>query len=779
MTCVLRRYVLASLVALFAFSIASFAQDSDTPSEIYQSWLQVASRAEAAVDAQRASNVTFERLRGEVANYRETFTRLRDLNTSRIRTLQSQLSALGPAPELGEEQAEIAALRATLNGQLDELRAPRIVAEEAYNRANGLVGEIDRIIRDRQTNELMSRGMSPLNPGIWVSSYREVGRFFTAVRRETVSAMTAETSRVELRRNLPLLVVLSAVGLLLVIRGTRWAERLGEYLRGFGGRGSGVWSFIVSLARIFVPLAGVVAITQAISLSGMLGARSDTFVRSLPAWGALLLQFNWVCNRLFVTPTEQREAMTPKRLRSVRFYVALLAMMLILVSAISILEQVENLTETTRAVLGFVPVVLTGLGLIRLQHVALRPAPLPPETGEDTGPRRVGLVGLIPLLRRIMALIGVTGPVLAAVGYGNAAEALVYPTVLTLALIAAVVILQRFLSDVFALIGKTPENGGDSLFGVLAGFVLVLAALPVAALFWGARVADLTEVWAKFLAGFQMGDTRISPLDFLTFAVLFAAGYVLTRLLQNGLRNSLLPKTRIDPGGQNAIVSGTGYIGIFLAAVIAITGAGLDLSSLAIVAGALSVGIGFGLQNIVSNFVSGIILLVERPVSKGDWSEVGGQMGYVCDISVRSTRIETFDRTDVIVPNSDLISNSVTNYTRGNTVGRVIVPVGVAYGTDTRRVEQILREIANDHPMVLVTPPASVVFQGFGADSLDFEIRAILRDVNWALGVKSDMNHAIAKRFVEEGIEIPYAQRDIWIRNPEALRAENPVPEPE
>ncbi|MCB1339862.1 MAG: mechanosensitive ion channel family protein [Pseudooceanicola sp.] len=763
--------LLAPVLALLLSLSVAFAQE-DGPN--YETWTRVAAQAEDVTERGRASDEAMEALRSQLVDWREQFLTAEGRNADRIATLRSQIAALGPVPESGTEAEDVAARRAELTDQLNRLRAPVIAAEEAYLRADGLIREIDSLIRERRTNRLLELGPSPLDPRHWAATGAALLTTAHDLSNEAIASWGSATGRARLLSNLPVTIPVLLLGLLLIVRGRVWIIRLVKRMREWTRKGSGVWRLMVSLGQIVLPLVGLVLLVTVIDLSGMVGPRATTLVQGLPVWGATVLLVWWLGDEVFSRVDELATVPIDAGHRAeARVHIGILALCLAAHDMANLLVSTERYAAEIANVLELPVMALTGLSLFRLGHILSGRTLPPPETDGESGQNYARR--LMWFIGRAAMVVGVAGPLMLAVGYGQAALALVYPGVGTLILLGVLTVLQRLVFDLYHLVTgeRDAEQGG--LIPVLAGFVLILAALPVLALIWGARTADLTEIWARFREGYSFGETRVSPGDFLTFVLVFVIGYMATRLLQGGLRNSVLPKTRIDPGGQTALLSGIGYVGIFVSALIAITSAGIDLTALGYVAGALSVGIGFGLQNIVSNFVSGIILLIERPISKGDWIAVGGQMGYVRDISVRSTRIETFDRTDVIVPNSDLISGTVTNYTRGNTIGRVIVPVGVAYGTDTKKVERILREIAEAQPMVLANPPPNVVFRAFGADSLDFEIRAILRDVNWSLAVHSDINHEIARRFTEEGIEIPFAQRDVWLRNPEALRG--PAPE--
>ncbi|SFG42526.1 Small-conductance mechanosensitive channel [Roseobacter denitrificans OCh 114] len=764
--------LLAMFLALWgAIAQAQELAVRDEDDSLYSFWEDAASRAEQRIDtADDTSTEDLETLRQRLATFRGEFDLARQANSARIATIRSQINALGPVPENGEESPEIAATRAELAGQFDDLQAPILAADVAFRRADGLINEIDTILRERETRRLLSLGPSPLNPKTWSVAFGDTERILRDLG-DDLSGIANTANQRQLRNNLPLVALLLVISLTLIVRGRVWAGKAVNFMRRFGGRGSGVWSFLVSLLRIILPLSGVYILAHAILLTARFGDTIEELIALFPVWGLLLLGFRWLAERLFAREEDDAViCLTPEGRRAGRFYMFVLSVLFLSHGLIAVLFDLEQAAPETLAVIAFPIVVLFGFVLFPMGFM-LRKYDLTDESEEaEDHAQKAGVGRVIRFFGLILIAVSVIAPSMTAIGYAEAGNAMLYPTILSMLVLGLVMVLQRFAADVYGLITGQGVEARDSLMAIFAGFVLVLASLPFLALLWGARVTDLTELWRRFLDGFEIGGTRISPSDFLTFAIVFVIGYTVTRLLQGTLRTNVLPKTRLDIGGQNALISGIGYVGIFLASLIAVTVAGVDLSAFAIVAGALSVGIGFGLQTIVSNFVSGIILLVERPISEGDWIEVGGQMGVVKHISVRSTRIETFDRTDVIVPNSDLIAGTVTNYTRGNTIGRLIVKIGVAYGTDTKRVDRILREIANAQPMVLNNPPPNVVFMGFGADSLDFEIRAILRDVNWILSVQNDINHEIAARFTEEGIEIPFAQRDVWLRNPEVLQ---------
>ena len=782
---VLSRYLICISI-WFIGAMGLWAQDA-LEEDSYQDWETFATRAEMVVGDDSSSDRALEILREDLVGWRETFTEGKSVNAERIATVRAQIDALGPVPEEAQEDEseseDITARREQLAEALAVLVAPVARADEAYIRADGLIGEIDGELRSRTSNQLFSPGSSPLNPANWIAAYQSLEKSISALSSEVQNqGGRAWNLQTQLER-LPFVVPLLAIGIISLLKSRGWVDWMVVKLRSNMRPGTGVFRLMASLLMILLPYLGIVALCEAAKQSGFLGYRTHTLIALLPGLALRLLFIRWLAELAFHKDASQAMLPLPtKYRREARMYAMVLAVIFVLRDLLSWLAQFDNYSTESIAVLQFPLLVFAGLQLFFLGRVrrTLRRAPKrDSEDGVEADEPRAFRLRIVRGGARAASFAGIVGPIVAALGYFDLGSLLVYSTIASLALITAVYIGQQAIHMLFHLLtGKKPDES-QSLIPVLLSIFLAICAVPVLALLWGARRSDLTEIWSRFLEGFQVGDTTISPTDFLMVALVFLIGYLVTRLVQGTLRNSVLPRTKLDAGGKNAVLSGTGYLGIGLAAMIAVSAGGLDLSSLALVAGALSVGIGFGLQNIIQNFVSGIILLIERPISEGDWIEVGGVHGIVQDISVRSTRIQTFDRTDVIVPNGDFVSGTVTNYTRGNVLGRIIVPVGVAYGTDTRKVEKILLGIARAHPLVLMNPAPYIVFTGFGADSMDFEIRVVLVDVNKGLSVRTEINHQIAERFAEENIEIPFAQRDIWLRNPEALGAVQAPPEQE
>jgi potassium efflux system protein len=283
---------------------------------------------------------------------------------------------------------------------------------------------------------------------------------------------------------------------------------------------------------------------------------------------------------------------------------------------------------------------------------------------------------------------------------------------------------------------------------------------------WGLGQTNLQSLLSALLHGFQIAQIQIVPLRILIGILFFILLSIATRLLRTYIAKTA--NLELAQGNRESLASIVGYIGFAIAILIGLLVAGVNFSGLAIIAGALSVGIGFGLQNIVNNFVSGVILLIERPIKPGDRIIVGDTEGYVRKISIRSTNIITTHRADVIVPNSELVSKQVTNFMLYDTNFLISTSVGVAYGSDIQAVKKLLLEIAQHHSQIITNRKGfepQVYFRKFGDNSLEFELVCLITDVNIKSDVQSDLNFAIEKIFHEHKIEIAFPQRVITVSN--------------
>jgi len=732
----------------------------------------LAARAEKAVYGGQTSNEALEKLRSSLSSARSDALEAQSSRTGRSKIISDQIDALGPIPEDSETEAkDISELRLSLSKQLAVARAPLIVAEEAFRRANGLISEIDKTIRERSASVFLKLGVSPLSPNTWGPMISDIKKYFGQVSSEVAQSLNNPSSKVIRSNNLPGIIFFAILGLALIFPATKWvSQNMSVANQRHDAKLKKITYLAFSCLVFILPLLGICFLIRSTEMLDIFGYRGGALTQAIMAMSIAVVGSYWLAHNLFKETGLTRELLGIESNRLVGAYTVtiLMGVVLGLYWLIGDLKQLADLSETSIAVMEFPLLLIGSYGLITFsQRVKMYRARLILE--KKITPISDRLSSSILMLT--MAT-GLAGPISAAIGYSNIGSKLVFATILTLAVLFALFVVFTMIAYLFSEIIIKNQNKDvqestpkGSLFRVFLAFILACCAIPLLALIWGARVVDIQDVWLSLKDGVVLGDTRVSISDFITFIIIFSIGYTLTRLLQSALRLSVLPNTKIDTGAQNALVTGVGYIGIFFAALIAITSMGLDLSSLAIVAGALSVGIGFGLQAIVSNFLSGIILLVERPIKVGDWIQVGAYSGYVSKIAVRATTIDTFDQANVIIPNADFISGTVTNMTHLSKRGRVKVPVGVAYDSDPVFVKKILMDIVSSNANILKSPGPSVFLLGFGPDSIDFEIRGILRDVNSITSTRSDMNFEILRRFAQEGIEIPFGQRDITIKN--------------
>jgi small-conductance mechanosensitive channel len=271
---------------------------------------------------------------------------------------------------------------------------------------------------------------------------------------------------------------------------------------------------------------------------------------------------------------------------------------------------------------------------------------------------------------------------------------------------------------------------------------------------------------------FGFGNVSVTIGGIVVFLISVYLSFWLAKTLRGVLSEDILPNMNLPRGVANSISSLSYYALLIFGLMVALAAAGFHISQLAIVLGALSVGIGLGLQDVVKNFVSGLILMVERPVQPGDIAEVSGTIGKVRDIGMRATTLTTFEGADVIVPNGMLLSEKMINWTLSSDKRRIEISLGVTYGTEPQRVLDLLMQVAEAAKGVARSPSPTVVFSGFGQSTLDFSVRAWTDNYDDAVFVRSALAVDIHSALVKAGISIPYPQRDLHIKSisPEALK---------
>ena len=701
--------------------------------------------------------------------------------------LQQQLAELGEAPAEGQppESEDVQARRADLNQQFAKVDADVKAARLAAVRAQQVQRTINQERQSRFFSSISARDKSILTTNFWgkfIGGFKSYYRSLTLLFDDSLSIMFKEFKKKPWK--ILALVFFLSLFALIYIRARRFlAPRLSNDEMSDGEQDFFSSRFARFCRQGILPVVLIYAVYELFWILFLLTERFAQFLM-----GILIAMCFYIVAivllRIILTPNLQDE-----RIANVSDLAAQkISKIVVFGLAIAFFISVMN---TTSVVL-FSPVEVTvGLSFLSALVIGIMSLSILWIYYKDgskrakllDAQRKANLWFYLNIIVWVVS-IGIVGSAL--FGYVAMAEFLSQQLVFGLIVVGVAWLFLRSIDALFAIPTSEQQAEAASLSGdatdvsanqysILGTGVLKLIVYVAAGILlmlpWGYRTSDFFQLFKNLFFGFEVGGLSISLSTILLALGLFFVGYTVTVALRSWLNNKLLPTTKLDIGISNSISTVFGYIGFILAAILGVSAAGFDLSNLAIVAGALSVGVGFGLQSIVNNFVSGLILLAERPIKAGDWIVTSGGEGTVKKISVRSTEIETFDRATVIVPNSTLITDNVTNWTHENKTGRIIIPVGVGYDSDPKQVEEILLRCAKEHRLVLGRPAPAVFFMDFGASSLDFQLRCFLADINNSLSVSSELRFAVLAALREAKIEIPFPQNDVHIRSDATKRS--------
>lgn len=698
------------------------------------------------------------------------------------------LDALGPPPadESTKEAPEVARQRASLNSEIADLDGRAKRAQVIATRAESMLGIIVEMSRQQLAARILGRETSPFSIELWREGLPETIEALANIADTPRQWWESEGTPEKVAAAWPTVLLVIAFATIMGWPIRHWLLRKGGPRMDIKAPPYGrrvLAATAAGLASCAIPVLAIASIYGSLEGHGLLFGGIEELARGLAVGLSLyfvIAGFSHVALQPHL-PQWRVARLSEDSADTLDARLKFLALILGLNSFIWIGFHLSGSGDSFRTIVNVFMNGTLAFGLWpmlgdRAWRRSEASVSLEATGGEAVEPLKYATA------RRLLRLLVLAIPLTAAAGYYNLSDYLARNIILAGLLFGLFSALATIVGELAAAmlnapdgalrkvrtaLGFSDEAGGMAHFWITGFFNVLLAGtlftlfLPSAGVPWD----DITAFFETGISGVRIGNFTISFTDILLGVVIFIVALRLTRMVQGLLERRLLPQTRLDTGVQNSIKSAAGYVGTTIGIVIAVSVAGIDFSNIAIIAGALSVGIGFGLQNIVNNFISGLIVLVERPVKVGDWVIIGGNEGIVKRINVRATEIETFKRATVIVPNGELISQSIVNYTLHNKMGRVDIPVGVAYGTDPAQVEKVLFEVATAHKAVLSFPKPRVLFQNFGASTLDFELRCFVANVEESLAVRTELMFAVERIFREREIEIPFPQSDINIRD--------------